>query len=65
MYALHPKAIEFIMLNKTLSTFKGEVLPKLVQKQFSKKDLKDQARPEGDTLNTLRYTIKFKITLLN
>ncbi|OQR73446.1 translation initiation factor eIF-2B subunit gamma-like, partial [Tropilaelaps mercedesae] len=54
VYALHPRAVEFIMVNKSLSTFKGEVLPKLVQKQFSKKDLKEQMRPPGDSFDTLR-----------
>ncbi|XP_022709665.1 translation initiation factor eIF-2B subunit gamma-like isoform X1 [Varroa jacobsoni] len=54
VYALHPRAVEFIMTNKLLATFKGEVLPKLVLKQFSKKDLKEQNRPDGDNFDSLR-----------
>lgn len=43
------------MMNKVLSTFKGEVLPRLIQKQFSKKDLKEQLRPQGDSFDTLKW----------
>ncbi|XP_003736999.1 translation initiation factor eIF-2B subunit gamma [Galendromus occidentalis] len=54
VYALHPKAVEFVLTHKLLATFKGEVLPKLVEKQFSKKDLRDEDRSKADTLDTLK-----------